>query len=346
MRSSPLKILVHEYVTGGGWQGTELPARLAAEALAMLMAVLKDFQSWGRAHITTTLDSRFDDVPLLADRVVRVHHEGHISVLSDLLSHVDAALIIAPESDGILMELSALVENMSAQLLGSSSKAVAIAGDKWDCFHRLAEAGLPTPNTWRASCTDAIAVAGKVGFPLVVKPIDGVGCEGVGLASDFSSLNLALELMGSRHKDILLQQYVPGTHASVSLLVSGPAMLPLSLNEQKVSIGIPFFYQGGVVPLQHSRWRQALENARRAASLVPGLKGYIGIDMVLADEECYVIEINPRLTTSYVGLRQVINFNLAEAIWNACCKDTLPQQTILSGTAAFGKEEFGAVRHA
>ncbi|MEJ2719382.1 MAG: ATP-dependent carboxylate-amine ligase, partial [Deltaproteobacteria bacterium] len=65
MRSSPLKILVHEYVTGGGWQGTDLPARLAAEALAMLMAVLKDFQSWGRAHITTTLDNRFDDVPLV-----------------------------------------------------------------------------------------------------------------------------------------------------------------------------------------------------------------------------------------------------------------------------------------
>ena len=327
-------------------KGQKLPVGLTAEGLAMLLGVLRDFQSWGRAYVITTLDNRLNDFSLTADRVVSVHHEEHLCVLGDLVCEVDAALIIAPESDSILTRLSALVENAGAQLLGTSSVGVAIAADKWDCFRRFTEDNLPTPNTWRVSCTEAVAAAQEFGFPLVVKPIDGVGCEGVSMASDSSSLNLALELMGFQHKDVLLQRYLPGTHASVSLLVSGPGVMPLSLNEQVVSIGIPFLYQGGVVPLEHGQRLLALEHARRAASLVPGLRGYIGVDMLLADEECYVIEINPRLTTSYVGLRRVINFNLAEAIWRACCEDTLPQKSILSGRASFRKEEFSAVRHA
>ena len=344
MESSPFKVLVHEYVTGGGWQEAKLPAELAGEALAILVAVLKDFRLWGNAYLITTLDSRLSSCSLTADRVVILHHEEHTRVLGDLVSEVDAALIIAPESDGILARLSALVENAGTPLLGTNSRAVAVAGDKWDCFLRFAEAGLPTPITWRVSPSKAVSVAEKVGFPLVVKPVDGVGCEGVSMVSDSSSLSLAVDLMGFQRKEILLQRYLPGTHASVSLLVSETGVLPLSLNEQVLSIGIPCVYQGGVVPLEHSQRQLALTYACRAASLVPGLRGYIGIDTVLTDEECYVIEINPRLTTSYVGLRQIINFNLAEAIRRACCEAILPQVPILSGKASFRKEELSAAQ--
>ena len=51
---------------------------------------------------------------------------------------------------------------------------------------------------------------------------------------------------------------------------------------------------------------------------VEGLRGYVGVDVVLgtaADGSGdVVIEINPRLTTSYIGLRALARFNLAEAL--------------------------------
>ena len=34
----------------------------------------------------------------------------------------------------------------------------------------------------------------------------------------------------------------------------------------------------------------------------------------------FVVDVNPRLTTSYVGLRRVANFNVAEAMVNAVLK--------------------------
>ena len=62
----------------------------------------------------------------------------------------------------------------------------------------------------------------------------------------------------------------------------------------------------------------AVNLGTRAIECVPGLKGYVGVDLVLGDaadgSQDFAIEINPRLTTSYVGLRAIAEFNIAEAM--------------------------------
>lgn len=310
----------------------------------MLRSVLTDFQAWGPAHIVTTLDDRLASLPLAAHRVVRISHKVHATVLAELATEVDAALIIAPETDGTLARLSTLVEEAGTHLLGSGSSGAAIASDKWDCFLRFKQNRLPTPNTWRTDRAEAVQLANELGYPLVIKPVAGVGCEGVSLASDPFSLGMALDLLDSADRHILVQQFVAGCHASVSLLSCSAGVLPLSLNKQLVTIGTPFRYEGGATPLRQRHSHLAMELARQAVSLVPGLRGYIGVDMVMTEDQCFVIEINPRLTTSYVGLRQIININLAEAIWRACIEGVLPQHIILSGRVSFRKEDFNAVQ--
>jgi len=338
---TPPVVLVHEFITGGGWPGETLPMDLAAEGRAMLQAVLADFRAWDAVHTVTTLDYRLDGTQLPADRIITLRpEEEYEQSLFRLVTKSDAALIIAPESSGILARLSALVERAGIPLLGAGSAAVAIAADKWACYRRFVQAALPTPPTWLVSSTDAPAVAKRVGFPLVIKPVDGVGCEGVGLVTDVPSLGLALEHSTFEGNGFLLQRYVAGTHASVSLLVTAQGTQPLSLNGQMIAVGERFVYRGGIVPLQHPQRARAVDVARQAVSLIPGLRGYVGVDLVLTDAESYLIEVNPRLTTSYVGLRQVINFNLAEAIWLACQKNVLPPKVTLTGQVSFRKEKF------
>ena len=175
---------------------------------------------------------------------------------------------------------------------------------------------------------------------MVVKPIDGVGCEGVGLAKDRFSLEKAISGHIFRQKDFLLQRYIEGHHYSVSMLVSATASVALSLNEQFIRIGPRFAYQGGCVVSNHSQMQRAIDIARRCISLIQGLKGFVGVDLVLAKGKWYVIEINPRLTTSYVGLRSVININLAKALWMACAKDMLPKDIRISQKKQFRREDF------
>jgi predicted ATP-grasp superfamily ATP-dependent carboligase len=54
---------------------------------------------------------------------------------------------------------------------------------------------------------------------------------------------------------------------------------------------------------------------RRAAACIPGLRGYVGFDVLIPDaapNRPLLVEVNPRLTTSYVGYRALAEQNLAE----------------------------------
>jgi tyramine---L-glutamate ligase len=340
MSSSP-RVFVHEFITGGGWQAGELPRGLASEGASMVRAVLADFRAWGSVRTVTTLDFRLSDLAVPADEVVRVGPDTYEETVSSVLARSDAALIIAPETDGVLVRLSARAERAGIPLLGSSSAAVAIAGDKAACHELFLRTGLPTPSTRRTGFAAAQRVAHEMGFPLVAKPPDGVGCEGVTLVAGPEELAGALALLrrATRQEEILLQTFVAGTHASVSLLVAEGHSLPLSLNGQAIEVGRPFVYRGGVVPLDHPAAAHAFAVAQAAVGLVPGLRGYVGVDLVLMREEALLIEINPRLTTSYVGLRQVSRLNLAHAIWDACRGGVLPPEAPLAGRVTFGEGE-------
>jgi tyramine---L-glutamate ligase len=342
---SPPNVFVHEFVTGGGWPLGEVPLDLASEAAAMLQAVLVDFSAWGAVRTVTTLDRRLSHFTLPADEVVCVTPGEHAAVFASVLDRSDAALIIAPETDGILARLSAIAEAANIPLLSCGSAAVAIAGDKALCYHLFRQARLPTPLTRQASFSTASQVADQIGYPVVIKPVDGVGCEGVCLVREPAELAGALALVqrATAYDEIMLQRFVTGVHASVSLLTAGAQSLPLSLNGQAIEAGSPFVYQGGAVPLSHPMAERALTVARSAVRLIPGLRGYVGVDLVLTQDDALLIEINPRLTTSYIGLRQVINLNLAQAIWDARFRDTLPSRVRLIGQITFTKDQ---LRHA
>jgi predicted ATP-grasp superfamily ATP-dependent carboligase len=344
--ANPPNVFVYEFITGGGWPSDELPDDLAMEAMAMLWALLADFRKWGAVHTTILFDLRLvGRIPglsrenLPADEVILVKPGQHEAVFSNQVRRSDAALVLAPETDGGLARLTGIVEAAGILLLGSSSAAVAATGDKAACYQSFQRAGLPTPQTRLTSFGSAPRVAEELGFPLVTKPLDGVGCEGVCLAMGPSELDEALSLTrkATRHNQILLQTFVSGIHASVSLLVTQGRALPLSLNGQEIRPGSPFTYCGGVIPLVHPLARRAFELARLAVRQVPGLGGYVGVDLILAPDEAWLIEINPRITTSYVALRRVLSINLARAIWNACNQGLLPEKISIFGQAAFAK---------
>ncbi len=332
-------ILIHEYVSGGGWPAPFLPAGLADEGLAMLQALLADFRAWGDCKIITTRDRRLAHVSLTADRIIDLEPEQHYSILSQLAGQCTAALVIAPESNGILASLSTLTESRGARLLGSCPVSISMTANKWNCHQLFIRAGLPTPDTWCVKLHEARKMAEKIGFPLVIKPIDGVGCEGVSLIINPDSTRFALSENSFFGNHLLLQRYIQGDHASASLLVTRNDTLCLSLNRQAVEIGSPFSYQGGEVPFTCDRHHEAVSLAKQAVALVPGLKGYIGVDILITDHGCYLIEINPRITTAYIGLRRVVNINLAEAIWNAATHEVLPRKVFLTGKAIFRKEK-------
>jgi predicted ATP-grasp superfamily ATP-dependent carboligase len=68
----------------------------------------------------------------------------------------------------------------------------------------------------------------------------------------------------------------------------------------------------GAVPLEDSRARPLAALATRVGRAIPGLRGFVGIDLVWhATLGPVVIEVNPRVTCAYVGLSARLGRNLA-----------------------------------
>jgi predicted ATP-grasp superfamily ATP-dependent carboligase len=137
---------------------------------------------------------------------------------------------------------------------------------------------------------------------------------GVRLVRDEGELRAAIAC----GKQFRLEVYQPGLPASVSVL-TGPGRLHiLPACRQLLSDDGQFRYLGGRAPLSADLCRRAESLGRAVAAVLPSAVGYFGIDLVLGDEADgsadVVIEVNPRLTTSYVGLRRIARMNLAEAM--------------------------------
>ena len=55
-----------------------------------------------------------------------------------------------------------------------------------------------------------------------------------------------------------------------------------------------------------------------SVAMPPTVRGFVGVDLLLGEQQAddCVIEINPRLTTSYVGLRRMIHGNVAARLFD------------------------------
>ncbi len=177
----------------------------------------------------------------------------------------------------------------------------------------------------------------------VVKPADGVSCNGVKLIRSYADFIKASARMKRLTKlpYFLLQDFMDGISISVSLLTNGKTSIALSCNLQNLSLDNGnLIYNGGEVPFEHELSVKAKTIAKKAVDSLDGLKGYVGVDLLLNDKngEVYIIELNPRLTTPYVALRRLLNFNLGDAIIKSAY-GKLPFRVVLNGAVTFYKQE-------
>lgn len=223
----------------------------------------------------------------------------------ELIARCDAVWPIAPETDGILEEVTALALRHGRPVLNSRRDALAIARSKHATAAHLARAGVPVAAT--APLGEALP-ASEHGW--VVKPDDGAGAVDTHFVADRAALGRWQEQY--RPTNFVAQAFVPGPALSLSLLMQEGACWLLSCNVQRVGCdGGVLAYRGSVVGGAEAR-RSVLEPlAARVAAALPGLWGHVGIDVVDGPEGPVVIEINPRLTTSYVGLAESLGLNPA-----------------------------------
>lgn len=328
--STPLTILVHEWVTGGGMAGENPPASWAAEGQAMRRAVAADFAAIREpaTRVIVTLDERLGDDPGPWTIVPMEAGDGN-SRLIDLACQADYTVLIAPETSGVLAGLTRNLETAGARCLGCSAGSIELAGNKLRLGEWLRELGIPTPPCRMIVPADGLPK--KFPYPAVLKPIDGAGSVDTFWIADPESLPaVALELPVG-----LLQPFHDGVPMSASFLVTeNQHAWLIALGRMRIAIRESrFVYEGGMLPILCP---QAVSILRRAVESVPGLRGFVGVDYLWSPDrrEVNVLEINPRVTTSFVGLRRLLPEGLVASAWLSACGAAEFPKAVLARLAA------------
>jgi predicted ATP-grasp superfamily ATP-dependent carboligase len=305
-----VRVFVCEFVTGGGLAGAPLPEGLRREGDMMLRALVKDLAELPAIEVVTTRDDRLSDPGLPAE--LRWIGDGGDpwTAWRHHMSDVDIVWPIAPETGGILERLSALVLDCGRRLVGSSPAAVRLAASKLQTARHLSAHGIATVPTLALTPTPPESPpASATGW--IAKPDDGAGSEDTFLLP--TKADLRRWMAGRRDaRRFVLQPYVEGTPTSLSLLCRDGQAVLLSCNLQDMRLaGDRLAYHGGMIAGAEDRRPQYQLLARQIAAAIPELGGYVGVDMIDSADGPVVLEINPRLTTSYVGLRRAIGANPA-----------------------------------
>lgn len=329
-----MKIFVCEYITGGGLCRDALPNGLLKEGRLMRDALLTELSEIDGLELSTTCDQRANPPNITAIRFIE-NHEDIWQVWQSMIKDSDAVFLIAPESSGVLLRLTQMVEQQGKLLLGCSAEAVAITSSKLATVEMLQAAGIATVASYSARdwmARDQLARAELISTGgWVIKPDDDVGCEDTLHLHDHPEIR---DFLAQGREDThILQPYCEEKPASLSMLCAAGQAWLLSCNGQKVSENAgQLSYEGGVINAYAEHWQLLSNLAQSIAQAIPGLYGYIGVDIMLTEGDMPVVkvlEINPRLTTSYVGLNAATGHNIAELILELSRKSSVDDAFIL-----------------
>ena len=317
-----LKLFVCEFITGGGLCAAALPVLLVKEGALMRDALLADLIELDGYEIVTTHDARLAASSLVKSSL-QIDNNFEDSFKS-MLTQVDLVWLIAPESNGTLLKLSEMCYEADVIFLGCEFDSTLIGTSKSLAYEALQEAKIFTIPTIAGDdfiLDQAFSMAQSLqtlthNSRWIAKPEDGAGCEGIKVFDDLQKLMAWLE-EDDRYVNYIIQPYQKGIAASFSMLCRAGKGWLLSCNKQNISLNSDMFNLNGVtVNGMQAYWQRFETLARKIAKMLPDAAGYIGIDVIVDVEKdkIYVVEINPRLTTSYVGLRKAIGHNPAKII--------------------------------
>jgi predicted ATP-grasp superfamily ATP-dependent carboligase len=309
-------IFIHEYLSGGGETDSEAEAaELLPMGLAMRDALLADLLRIPDLAVSCAVSARAG-LPFAHPRLGAVAAQAGEPAVAFVQRRSRAhalCWVIAPESKGLL---SAMHEAVGApRWVGCDAASLRTASSKSATLRALGACGVPTPLERLPESTT------RGGCRWIVKPDDGAGAVATRVHAWHADAQADLAQRRAVGLSATCEPFVEGEALSISMLAGPGFVQPLAFNEQQLAIdGDGQLHFIGVRPNAIDSRRDPRATRLHTLALdvkraLPGLRGFVGIDLVWhAERGPVVIEVNPRLTCAYVGLSVALGRNLAEEI--------------------------------
>lgn len=215
----------------------------------------------------------------------------------------------------------------SCPILASSPEAAQEASNKLHLAKKLEALGIPHPRCYYPDELDTIE------YPVILKPATGGGGIFNKIANNRQEMLAALEEFsgldqGFTENEIVVQQFLEGTPASVSLLSTKTESLAVAVNEQLIGMPwlsrLPFSYCGNITPFR-TEYAEEMETLSEELIIELGLMGSNGVDFLVTENGPVVLEVNPRFQGSLDTVEKAMGINLFEA-HVGCFRGELPEK--------------------
>lgn len=297
-----MKVLITEYVLSTYYRNNAM-INLMPEAFVMVRFLARSLiMSGAYVSITTSPLVNASLLSLLPGNIIMISPHDYLDKIKELSQSFDYVIVIAPPRE--LIEVIDSIDDR--KLLQPSKDLIRLFSNKYSAIRELSRCGFKVPETKLINSKYIDDTILETHLPIIIKPVYLAGSECVYLVGNNSELGRALlnVINCDPYGMAILQEFINGVHGSISVIygVNGPLFYSLNLQFIK-NINGSLHFIGGALPIRKKELLSVVERIiHDLFTCYPKLRGYVGLDIVWNDEGIYIIEVNPRPTTSIVGI--------------------------------------------
>jgi predicted ATP-grasp superfamily ATP-dependent carboligase len=299
------KILIFEYITGGGLIENKLNYSLLNEANIILDSLIKE--SKNTVHFFCDYRHKYKN----NNNAILVYPNNKDIIFdSNFISKYDYFLPICPEIDLILFNyVKKIRQKKITNIHISDNKSLLIASDKLMLKEACNQFMIPNPDSYSSKSKNN---------KFITKDRYGCGCNNISIINDPLRKNSS---------NMIHENYIPGKSYSANLYIKDSGYKLISINQQHISMKNTNLKLNSIDVNIHPSFNNMIYKfIDDILNAIPGLRGFIGFDFIFNNNKIFLIEINPRFTTSMALIEKCknnhilsyINNNINEQVGRIC----------------------------
>jgi len=240
------------------------------------------------------------------------------------------------------IKLTESLIKMGVKILGTDTKDVDAAEDR-ELFDKiLEECEIPRPSGETVyTVKDALEAAGRLGYPVLVRPSYVLGGQGMQIAISDKDIDEFMAVINKYTQDhpILVDKYIVGKEIEVDAICDGEDILIPGIMEHIERAGVHSGDSISVYPVQTLspaiKDKIVFYTKRLAKAL--HVKGMINIQFIVDGEKVYVIEVNPRSSRTVPYISKVTGIPVISLATGVICGEKLSDMGFGTGLAKESK---------
>jgi len=215
------------------------------------------------------------------------------------------------------LNIAGELEKAGVRIIGTSPETIDLAEDR-DRFRKMMrKLGIPMPESGMAiNLQEALDVAKRIGYPLMVRPSYVLGGRGMEVVHDEEMLKryVAAAVGVTPERPILIDKFLENAiEAEADAISDGTDAFVPAVMEHIELAGIHSGDSACVIPPISiaPRHLETINEYTRTIAIEFGVVGLMNIQYAIADDVVYILEANPRASRTVPLVSKICNISMA-----------------------------------